>query len=205
MSAACLIHPRLRLSSAMPRTGAKCQRRHLRGSKPQCYSITSSARAKSVGGTSMPSALAVRRLIKNSNFVGPSPELNSASLLSVSCRHREPRADTPPPGPFRHHVSVLLPRHHLHAGRPRRDEPQALRGASDPVHTRSDHLPLPSPCKRTWPAAGTVPRDQQPVLGYCRSMGLRKSAGRLLSACGLLDPLCDLVGGSRLEYLKKVL
>ena len=24
-------------------------------------------------------------------------------------------------------------------------------------------------------------------------------------ACGLLDPLCDLVGGSRFEYLKKVL
>ena len=36
------------------------------------HSITSSARASSVGGTSMPSALAVRRLIRNSNFVGPS-------------------------------------------------------------------------------------------------------------------------------------
>jgi len=35
-----------------------------------CYSITSSARAKSDGCISMPSALAVFRLITNSNFVG---------------------------------------------------------------------------------------------------------------------------------------
>src|SRR5262249_40078788 len=34
------------------------------------YSITSSARASSVGGTSMPSALAVLRLITSSYFVG---------------------------------------------------------------------------------------------------------------------------------------
>jgi hypothetical protein len=34
------------------------------------YSITSSARASSVGGTVMPSALAVRKLIENSNFDG---------------------------------------------------------------------------------------------------------------------------------------
>src|SRR4029079_16899639 len=34
------------------------------------YSITSSARASSVGGTVMPSALAVLRLMTNSNFVG---------------------------------------------------------------------------------------------------------------------------------------
>jgi hypothetical protein len=34
------------------------------------YSITSSARASSVGGTSRPSALAVLRLITSSNFVG---------------------------------------------------------------------------------------------------------------------------------------
>jgi hypothetical protein len=32
------------------------------------YSITSSARASSVGGTSRPSALAVLRLMTNSNF-----------------------------------------------------------------------------------------------------------------------------------------
>src|SRR6266436_6285438 len=36
---------------------------------PSHHSITSSARASSVGGTSMPSALAVCRLITNSNFV----------------------------------------------------------------------------------------------------------------------------------------
>src|SRR5262249_42576257 len=34
-----------------------------------CHSITSSARASSVGGTSMPSALAVLTLITSSNFV----------------------------------------------------------------------------------------------------------------------------------------
>src|SRR5205807_5719091 len=34
------------------------------------HSITSSARASSVGGTSRPSALAVLRLMTNSNFVG---------------------------------------------------------------------------------------------------------------------------------------
>src|SRR5256886_8935143 len=34
------------------------------------YSITSSARARSVGGTSRPSALAVLRLITSSNLVG---------------------------------------------------------------------------------------------------------------------------------------
>src|SRR5262245_36011378 len=37
---------------------------------PSDHSITSSARASSVGGTSRPSALAVLRLISNSNFTG---------------------------------------------------------------------------------------------------------------------------------------
>src|SRR5262245_50790738 len=36
----------------------------------QGYSITSSARARNVGGISIPSALAVFRLITNSNLVG---------------------------------------------------------------------------------------------------------------------------------------
>src|SRR5947209_14500373 len=36
----------------------------------ESYSITSSARASSVGGTSRPSALAVLRLMTSSNFVG---------------------------------------------------------------------------------------------------------------------------------------
>jgi hypothetical protein len=35
-----------------------------------------------------------------------------------------------------HHVFILLPRHHLHAGRPRRDEPQALRSAQARRHAR---------------------------------------------------------------------
>ena len=34
------------------------------------YSITSSARASSIGGTSMPSAFAVLRLMTSSNLVG---------------------------------------------------------------------------------------------------------------------------------------
>jgi hypothetical protein len=38
-------------------------------SKAAPYSITSSARARSVGGTSMPSALAVLRLMTSSYFV----------------------------------------------------------------------------------------------------------------------------------------
>src|SRR5262245_37767406 len=39
-------------------------------SKPTLYSITSSARASSVGGTSRPSALAVLRLMTSSYFTG---------------------------------------------------------------------------------------------------------------------------------------
>src|ERR1700741_4692339 len=43
----------------------------LRGAVPAAvHSITSSARARRVGGTSMPTALAVVRLITNSNRVG---------------------------------------------------------------------------------------------------------------------------------------
>src|SRR5438094_1590074 len=39
-------------------------------SKIACYSITSSARASSVAGTSRPSALAILRLMISSNLVG---------------------------------------------------------------------------------------------------------------------------------------
>src|SRR5262249_52400412 len=46
------------------------QRDELAAPHPCAHSITSSARASSVGGTSMPSALAVLRLITSSNFVG---------------------------------------------------------------------------------------------------------------------------------------
>jgi hypothetical protein len=39
-------------------------------SRARAHSITSSARARSDGGTSKPSAFAVFRLIRNVNFVG---------------------------------------------------------------------------------------------------------------------------------------
>jgi hypothetical protein len=47
-----------------------CQKRTQQWTKGQSYSITSSARASSVGGTVRPSALAVLRLITSSYFVG---------------------------------------------------------------------------------------------------------------------------------------
>jgi hypothetical protein len=46
------------------------RKRHMHRSKQHRYSITSSARASSDGGTSRPSALAVLRLITSSNLVG---------------------------------------------------------------------------------------------------------------------------------------
>ena len=48
----------------------KCQNRPDDRSKQRRYSITSSARASTVAGTSRPSALAVLRLMTNSNLVG---------------------------------------------------------------------------------------------------------------------------------------
>jgi hypothetical protein len=48
----------------------RARKRHMHRSKQHRYSITSSARASRVGGTSMPSALAVFRLITNSYLVG---------------------------------------------------------------------------------------------------------------------------------------
>jgi hypothetical protein len=51
------------------------------------YSITSSARASKMGGTSKPSCLAVLRLMRNSNVVGPStgrsPGLVPLNILST--------------------------------------------------------------------------------------------------------------------------
>ena len=44
--------------------------RHMQRSKKHPYSITASARASNVGGTSRPIALAVFRLITSSYFVG---------------------------------------------------------------------------------------------------------------------------------------
>ena len=51
------------------------------------YSITSSARASSIGGTSKPSAFAVSRLITSSSFVGnsigKSPAFDPFNILST--------------------------------------------------------------------------------------------------------------------------
>ena len=65
---ALLPNSRRRSGHLKPTVSAKTGREQLRrGSR---YSITSSARASSVGGTSMPSTLAVLRLMTNSNLVG---------------------------------------------------------------------------------------------------------------------------------------
>src|SRR6266571_7791545 len=59
------------------------------------HSITSSARASSEGGTSIPSALAVLRLMRNSNLVGcstgRSPGLAPFSILSTKVAARRKR------------------------------------------------------------------------------------------------------------------
>jgi hypothetical protein len=52
------------------------------------YSITSSARASSVGGTSMPSVFAVLRLTANSNFVGCSTGKSAGSYCKILCATR---------------------------------------------------------------------------------------------------------------------
>jgi hypothetical protein len=60
----------VRFSAAAP-IAAKCVRRqHMRPSKDRRYSITSSARASSVGGISRPSAFAVFKFITRSSLVG---------------------------------------------------------------------------------------------------------------------------------------
>jgi hypothetical protein len=62
--------PLCRLKSDISR-GPRCaKRRHMQRSKRRDYSITSSAAASSVAGISMPSVLAVCRLMTNSNLVG---------------------------------------------------------------------------------------------------------------------------------------
>jgi hypothetical protein len=59
------------------------------------YSITSSARASRAGGTSMPSALAVRRFIRNSNFVGPSTGIKLGLVpFSIFSTYRAARRHT---------------------------------------------------------------------------------------------------------------
>src|SRR5262245_54247176 len=59
-------HRRLRT----PRTRPRCSAAEQRDELAAHHSITSSARARSVGGTSIPSALAVVRLMTKSNLVG---------------------------------------------------------------------------------------------------------------------------------------
>ena len=80
---------------------------------------------------------------------------------------------------------------------PRRDD----RYASDPVHTRSDHLPLPSPCKRTWPAAGARREINNPFSDTVDQWASEnQQAGCVpLAACrSSVRP----GRGSRFEYLK---
>jgi len=54
---------------ASQRSAALCQLRRNASQQTEPYSITSSARASSIGGTSRPSALAVLRLMTNSYLV----------------------------------------------------------------------------------------------------------------------------------------
>jgi hypothetical protein len=64
-----------------------CARRHMQRRKLHQYSITSSARASSVGEISRPIALAVLRLIMSSNFtgcsIGRSPGFSPLKILSM--------------------------------------------------------------------------------------------------------------------------
>jgi hypothetical protein len=57
------------------------------------YSITSSARASSTGGTVSPSALAVMRLVARSKLVGCSTGGRLASFRVRSYRHSQPRVE----------------------------------------------------------------------------------------------------------------
>src|SRR3979490_751379 len=102
----------VRLGSALPRTAdLDRQVRQVRlgpqsdsctatnnahGCNESIYSITSSARASSIGGTSRPSALAVLRLITNSNLVGCSTGMSAGFVprrtLSTSSAERRNRS-----------------------------------------------------------------------------------------------------------------
>jgi hypothetical protein len=82
----CRLRLRKRLSLARQRNNAKCQKETNGAATKATYSITSSARASSVGGTVSPSAFAVFRLITRSNLVGCSigKSLGWAPLKSLS-------------------------------------------------------------------------------------------------------------------------
>src|SRR5262249_26588117 len=84
-----LIAPAAEVSAARPGTTF---RRRARSGREQSqrgspYSITSSARASSVGGTSRPSALAVLRLIAR---LAPAPETRAVIVGSVRACLRRP-------------------------------------------------------------------------------------------------------------------
>ena len=67
---ACLLHPDSGRVIATQRTDALGQKETHAPQQKDAYSITSSAMASSTAGTSRPSALAVFRLMTNSNLVG---------------------------------------------------------------------------------------------------------------------------------------
>ena len=64
-----------------------------KGGSEAAYSITSSARVSSVGGTMMPSAFAVFRLIASSNLIGC-----STGRMTMAADHRPARhlVEAPP-------------------------------------------------------------------------------------------------------------
>ena len=67
------------------RETSKCAKSGLmHRSKQHLYSITSSAQARSVGGTSRASALAVLRLITNSNLVGRAADRHVSKAREIS-------------------------------------------------------------------------------------------------------------------------
>jgi len=74
-------------NDAARRMTRSARRRHSHRSKLQPYSITSSARASSIGDTSRPSALAVLRLIASSNlscaWTGSSPAFSPLRMRST--------------------------------------------------------------------------------------------------------------------------
>src|SRR5215467_12891018 len=69
-AASCPLHPRKRTNSRCLVTSASSQKRTYAPQQTATYSITSSARASSDGGTSRPSDLAVFWLITSSYLVG---------------------------------------------------------------------------------------------------------------------------------------
>ena len=67
--ARCQLYSPNRKCAALPDTSAMCQKPTYALQHPALYSITSSARASSVGGKVRPKAFAVFRLISSSNLV----------------------------------------------------------------------------------------------------------------------------------------